>query len=180
MRSMQFCSLALAAVVLLFCCACGGGDGGTSATQGPLSANNINLIFVVSEDLTNNAAGDVNATTANLSNQGLQRTLLMAPFLKQNVLGRKNVTSIYALEPMTHLQTANRYPDMVGLETVQQFAMLNQITLSTNGEGLNQISGNSYPFNASYAPGAVPSGVALPSTGPAGYACPLCQGLDLN
>jgi hypothetical protein len=181
MRSMQFCSLALAAVVLLFCCACG--DGGTSATQGPLSANNINLIFVVSEDLTNNAAGDVNATTANLSNQGLQRTLLMAPFLKQNVLGNQNVTGIYALEPMTHLQTANRYPDMVGLETVQQFAMLNQITQSSNGEGLNQVTGNSYPINASYAAGSLPSGVApLPVTVPGtpSYVCPGCQGIDFT
>jgi hypothetical protein len=37
---------------------------------------------------------------------------------------------------------------MVGLETVQQFAMLNQITQSSNGEGLNQVTGNSYPINA--------------------------------
>lgn len=178
MRSMHWLGLSLTAAFLLLSCACGGiGNGGTPA---PLSAGNINLIFVVSEDLANNATGDINPSTANLTNQGLQRSLLMAPFLQRNVLGRKNVTSIYALEPMTHLQTANRYPDMVGLETVQQFAMLNQITLSTNGEGLNQITGNSYPVNASYAPGAVPSGVALPSTAPAGYACPLCQGLDFN
>jgi len=183
MRSMHWLGLSLTTVFLLLSCACGGiGNGGTPAplTPAPLSAGNINLIFVVSEDLANNATGDINPSTANLTNQGLQRSLLMAPFLQRNVLGRKNVTSIYALEPMTHLQTANRYPDMVGLETVQQFAMLNQITLSTNGEGLNQITGNSYPVNASYAPGAVPSGVALPSTAPAGYACPLCQGLDFN
>ena len=44
----------------------------------------------------------------------------MAPFLQQNVLGGKNVTGIYALEPMTHLQTAatGTYPDMVALETI--------------------------------------------------------------
>ena len=55
--------------------------------------------------------------TANLTNQGLQRSLLMATFLKRRVLGRKNVTGVYALEPMTHLQTAGNYPDMAALET---------------------------------------------------------------
>ncbi len=75
----------------------------------------------------------MNQQTANLSNQGLQRSLLMASFLKQKVLGDSNVTGIYALEPMTHLQTANEYPDMVAIETVQQFAMLNQIDMSDGG-----------------------------------------------
>ena len=98
----------------------------------PLSAANINLIFVVSQDLAfqDQASGDVSPSTANLTNKGLQRSLLMAPFLQQAVLGMNNVTGIYALEPMTHLQTAGNYPDMVALETIQQFAMLNQITLS--------------------------------------------------
>ena len=100
-------------------------------TPAPLSASNLNLIFVVSEDLAYQASGDVNPSTANLTNQGLQRSLLMATFLQQHVLGRKNVTGIYALEPMTHLQTASNYPDMVALETIQQFALLNQITLSS-------------------------------------------------
>ena len=68
--------------------------GSTTATltltvnAAPLSANNINLIFVVSEDLAlDQASGDVNPSTANLTNQGLQRSLLMAPFLQQAVLG---------------------------------------------------------------------------------------------
>ena len=70
----------------------------------PLSADNINLIFVVSEDLAyqDQASGDLNPSTANLTNKGLQRALLMASFLQQVVLGTNNVTSIYALEPMTH------------------------------------------------------------------------------
>ena len=90
--------------------------GSTTATltitvnPAPLSADNINLIFVVSEDLAYQASGDVNPSTANLTNQGLQRSLLMAPFLQQNVLGMNNVTSIYALEPMTHLQTTRQLP----------------------------------------------------------------------
>ncbi len=46
----------------------------------------------------------------------------MGSYLQKKVLGNQNVTGIYALEPMTHLQTANNYPDMVALETVQQFA----------------------------------------------------------
>ena len=141
----------------------------------PLSAGNVNLIFVVSEDLAYQASGDVNLKTANLTAQGLQRTLLLATFLKQQVLGSRNVTSIYALEPMTHLQTASQYPDLVALETVQQFAMLNQITLSANSQGVSPYTGNSYPLNASYSSGPVPSGVATPS-----IACAECQGLDFQ
>ncbi len=139
----------------------------------PLSDANVNLIFVVSEDLAYQAAGDMNPKTANLTNQGLQRSLLMATFLKLQVLGAKDVTGIYALEPMTHLQTTNNYPDMVALETVQQFAMLNQITMS--GDGGAQYTGNSYPLNASYASGPVPSGVAPPL-----IPCGSCQGLDFE
>ena len=112
MRSMPWLGLSTTAIFLLLCCyGCGGtgnGSNPTPATPAPLSAANINLIFVVSEDLTNNAAGDVNSETANLTSQGLKRTLLMAPFLQQNVLGGNNVTGLYALEPMTHLQTAKQ------------------------------------------------------------------------
>ncbi len=85
----------------------------------------------------------------------------------------KNVTSIYALEPMTHLQTANNYPDMVALETIQQFAMLNQITL-TDGS-TPPFTANGYPIFASYAAESVPAGVAAPL-----FPCPACQGIDFN
>src|SRR5271154_4300472 len=109
-------------LTLMLLTGCGGSarpDPPTPPTPAPLSAGNVNLIFVVSEDLAYQAPGDINAKTANLTNQGLQRALRMATFLKQQVLGTENVTGIYALEPMTHLQTASQYPDMVGLETVQ-------------------------------------------------------------
>lgn len=62
--------------------ACGGG----STAAPPLSANNLNLIFVSSPDLAYQAAGDVRPDTANLSPQGLQRSLLMATYLKQQLL----------------------------------------------------------------------------------------------
>jgi len=91
------------------------------------------------------------------------------------VLGMQNVTEIYALEPMTHLQTANNYPDMVGLETIQQFAMLNQVTLSSDPQGGTPYAGQSYPINASYAAGPLPAGVVPPP-----QFCPNCQGLDFN
>jgi len=173
MRSMQWLGLALIAV-FLFC------FWGCSATQPPLtppplSAANINLIFVVSEDLAYQASGDVNPSTATLTNQGLQRSLLMATFLQQDVLGMMNVSGIYALEPMTHLQTTSNYPDIVALETIQQFALLNQITLSSDLVGGTPYTGNNYPINASYASGPLPSGVAAPAT-----FCPTCQGLDFN
>jgi hypothetical protein len=66
---------------------------------------------------------------------------------------------------------------MVALETIQQFALLNQITLSSAPEPeYTPYTGNSYPLNASYAPsGPVPSGVATPA-----ISCPGCQGLDFT
>ena len=60
-----------------------GGCGSSSpSTPAPLSANNLNLIFVVSEDMGYQAPGDVNPSTANFTNQGLQRSLLMGTFLQ--------------------------------------------------------------------------------------------------
>jgi hypothetical protein len=89
---------------------------------------------VVTPDLAYLAPGDVNPETANLTDQGLQRSLLMATYLKKQVLGGQNVNRIYALEPMTHLQTSNRYPDMAAIGYIQQFAMLNQIALTEWGD----------------------------------------------
>ena len=171
-------SLCLALALTLFA-----GSGGSSAANAaaapnpaPLSAGDLNLIFVVSEDLLYQAPGDLNPGTANLTDRGLQRSLRMATFLKQQVLGKKNVTGIYVLEPMTHLQTSSNYPDMVAPETIQQFALLNHITLSSAyPPDYFPYTGNSYPLNASYAPGSVPTGVATPVP----Y-CPNCQGLDFN
>jgi hypothetical protein len=172
---------AIWALFVVFACALLAGCSGSSSSNAPvsnpapLSAANLNLIFVVSPDLAYQGPGDVSPSTANLTDQGLQRSLLMASFLQQNVLGMKNVTSISTLEPMTHLQTANNYPDMAAPETIQQFAMLNQITLSSDAVGGTFYMGHNYPLSASYAPGSVPSGVAVPA-----QFCPTCQGLDFN
>ena len=70
---------------------CGGGSSGDSAppTVAPLSARNINLIFVVSPDLAYHAPGDVAPSTANLTDQGLQRSLLMPTYLKAGGAGDK-------------------------------------------------------------------------------------------
>jgi len=144
---------------------------------GPLAAGNINLIFVVSPDLQYQASGDVDPNTANLTAQGLQRTLLLAPFLQQSVLGGDIVTAIYALEPMTHLQTANDYPDMAALETVQQFAMLNQFAMSNPIPKVDPTVGNNFPINVSYGPESVPADVVAPA--PA-LSCAACQGLEFN
>jgi hypothetical protein len=146
---------------------CGGGSGSNKTAL--LSADNINLIFVVSPDLAYDPLGDINPATGNLSNQGLQRSLLMGTYLKQQLLGTNNVTAIQVLEPMTHLQTAQRYPDMAAIGFIQQFALLNQITIQGT-------TANSYPLYAAYGgPGDVPSGVV----GPDPY-IPGAQGLVFN
>jgi hypothetical protein len=169
------------AFALMLLAGCGSSAPDPPTPPAPLSASNLNLIFVVSEDLPYQTFGDVNPQTGNLTSRGLQRSLLMGTFLKQNVLGGENVTGIYALEPMTHLQTANNYPDMVALETIQQFAMLNQTTLSYGSD--SPVTGNSNPLNASYSSASVPDGVAQPL-----LRCPSqsglppynCQGLDFR
>ncbi|HXZ87856.1 MAG TPA: hypothetical protein VEF07_04755 [Candidatus Binataceae bacterium] len=169
-------ALAVAISIHLGCSASFASDATPPPIPAPLSPDNINLIFVVSEDLAYKAPGDVNPTTANLTNRGLQRSLRMAKFLRRQVLGKKNVTGVYVLEPMTHLQPAGGHPDIVSPETIQQFALLNQITLSSAPPPQYfPYTGNSYPLNASYAQGSVPEGVATPSE----Y-CGNCQGLDFN
>ena len=153
-----------------------GCDGGSdSKTTAPLSTDNINLIFMVSPDLAYQTTGDINPDTANLSNQGLQRSLLMATYLKEEMLGGSNVTAIYTLAPMTHRQTANEYPDMAAIEYIQQFALLNQFDFPSEGPGTPLYSGNSYPLNVSYGSGPLPGGVVRPSVPSLG-----CQGLDFN
>ena len=173
-RALVVRSLLFALTLTLFA-GCGGSAAPDPPAPAPLSAGDVNLIFVVSEDLAFQAPDDINLQTANLTSKGLQRSLLLASFLKQRVLGGGNATGVYAVEPMTHLQTPNEYPDMVALETVQQFAMLNQIDMFDGGG--HTYTGHSYPINASYGPGFVPSGVAPPTPlAP----CANCQGLDFK
>ncbi|MDQ5987763.1 MAG: hypothetical protein CSYNP_03509 [Syntrophus sp. SKADARSKE-3] len=169
-------SLLLVLILTTLLAGCSG-NSGSSPSPGspvPLAADNINLIFVVSPDLAYQTPGDINPDTANLTNQGLQRSLLMATYLKTKVLGSKNVTSIYSLAPITHLQTANNYPDMAAIGYIQQFALLNQITLPVSDTAT--YNANSYPINVAYAKGSVPNGAIVQLNG---Y-CPNCTGLDFN
>jgi len=145
---------------------------GTDAPA-PLAAGNVNLIFVVSPDIDSKGQGDVSDTTGNLTAQGLQRSLLLAPFLRQKVLGNNNVTGIYALEPMTHLQTAGQYPDMAAIETIQQFALMNKDTLQFNSGESSLYTANSFHINVSYSIGQTVGGVAPPF-----ITCAGCQGID--
>ena len=175
----RFHALLLSGATMLLCgCGASNHQGNLPASNPPpLSAANVNLIFVVSPDLQYQANGDVNADTANLTAQGLQRTLQMAPFLQQNLLGGQNANAIYALEPMTHLQTSSRYPDMSALEDMQQFALMNQFTMMSPYSDMGSATGNSFPINTSYVPGSEPTGVIAPSPD---YPCSACQGIDFN
>ncbi len=174
----KFCLIFLMGLLIFSLSGC---RGDSSTEDVPLSTDNINLIFVVSSDLAYNADGDIDPDTANLTNQGLQRSLLMATYLKENVLGGENVTSIYALAPMTHLQTENNYPDMAAIGSIQQFALLNQHTVSIppsdppKDDDYPFYTAYSYPIKVSYAEGSVPDGVATPDP----Y-CPDCKGLDFD
>jgi len=67
----------------------------------------------------------------------LERSLLTGTYLHQ-LAGTSSVNGIYALTPMTHLQTAGNFPDMVAAETVEQFAALTQVTMSTAYPGYVQ------------------------------------------
>lgn len=151
---------------------CGGNS--TSSTTTALDAENVNLIFVASPDLVHQAPGDIHPDTANLTPQGLQRSLMMASYLKEQVLGGSAVSAIYALSPTTHLQTANGYPNMTAIGYIQQFALLNRHTLPIALDGTTY-TGYSYPLNVAYAPGSVPNGVSVPVA----Y-CPECTGLDFR
>ena len=167
----------LLALVLTLLAGCGG-SGSSSTASVPLSADNLNLIFVLSPDLAHHADGDIQPDTANLTSQGLQRSLLMATYLQQQVLGMNNASAIYAITPMTHLQTVNNYPDMSSLGTIQQFALLNRIALPVDATRV-PYSASSYPINAAYAQNALPGMVTPPVAPPAQY-CPDCSGLDFN
>jgi hypothetical protein len=138
---------ALAAALHLVACA---NDSAPAPVADALSPDDLNLVFVVTPDLAYQTPGDVSPATGNLTSQGLQRSLKLATYLKHQVLGDRNVTRIYGLQPMTHLQTADQYPDMAALAYIQQFAMLNQISL-TGGAGYNSplYTANSSPLNAS-------------------------------
>jgi len=168
MKKIAVVLLLFVPLILILLTGCGGGSSRSTNSAAQLNADNLNLIFVVSPDLANDPLGDINQDTANLTNQGLQRSLLMASYLKQQLLGTNNVNAIYALEPMTHPQTANNYPDMAAIGFIQQFALLNQATV-------NGTTANSFPISVSYAPGSAPPGVVGPTSAVDG-----CQGLDFN
>jgi hypothetical protein len=144
--------LIVSAIVLMPGCG-GSSENGSSAL---LDTRNVNLIFVVSPDLANDPLGDINPATASLNDQGLQRSLLMGEYLDQRLLGGNSADEIIALEPMTHLQTANNYPDMAAIGFIQQFALLNRFTILG-------VTAWSYPIRTSYgSPQDVPAGVAAP------------------
>lgn len=57
----------------------------STATSSSLDGIATNLVFVVTPDLSNNN-GDINTDTANLTNQGLQRAIKLAGWLRNFLL----------------------------------------------------------------------------------------------
>lgn len=174
MTTSSFRSLLLVSALIPIA-GCGAPSSSNPHGPTPQPEANINLIFVVSEDAAFNESEDFDPVTANLTNKGLQRTLLLAPYLQQTVLGNNNVNGIYALQPMSHLQTDNDIPDMVAIETIQQFAMMNQYSLPQSPLSATLYTANSFPINASYSIGQTIDGVATPY-----MTCEGCQGLDFK
>ena len=78
----KFITLVAALLISIILAACGGPSG----IPAPLSTGNVNLIFVVSEDLAYHAPGDVDPNTANLTSQGLQRSLLLSNHFSKRYL----------------------------------------------------------------------------------------------
>lgn len=169
----KYLSTTLILFVLSLSLLVGCNDYSSDTDPAALSDQKINLIFVVSPDLDYQTAGDIQSDTANLTAKGLNRSLQIATYLKEKVLGSNNVNSIYALSPMTHLQTKNKYPDMTAIGYIQPFALLNQTTLLVGPS--STYTANGFPIKASYASGSVPGGVSVPS----GF-CPNCTGIDYN
>jgi hypothetical protein len=171
----DYLSTTLVLAVLSMTLLVGCNDYSRDSDPAALSDTKINLIFVVSPDLEYQTAGDIQSDTANLTPQGLNRSLQMATYLKENVLGSKNATSIYALSPMTHLQTGNSYPDMAAIGYIQPFALMNQTTLRVSLPPEPEYTANSFPIKVSYTKGSVPNGVSEPAS-----FCPNCAGIDFN
>jgi hypothetical protein len=174
MRVRSSALLILAASICLSVAVAGCGDSDNTSPS-RLSSANINLIFVVSQDLGHND-GDIDLDTANLNTRGLQRVISLATYLHSTLLNQASVNGIYVLEPATHLQTANNYPDLVPLEAVEQFAVLNQYSIDSPTPApaaTFSFSSNSFPINVCYTRASVPQGVSTPSTFFAN-----CQGID--
>ena len=160
------CVLMLLSIMVWISC-------GNASEIAQLDEKNVNLIFVVSPDLAYHTSGDIDKNTANLTPQGLNRSLQMATYLKKNLLRSKNATSIYTLAPMTHLQTSHDYPDMTSIGYIQQFALLNQTTLPISETSF--YTANTLPIKVSYPEGSVPQNVSVPSS-----FCTNCSGLDFK
>lgn len=144
-------------------------DAGPSASAAnSFNSTDVNLVFVVTPDLKN-SNGDINEKTANLTNQGLRRAMKLAVWLRTSLLGSVDVKGIYALEPTSHLQTDANYPDLVPLEFIEQFAMVNQYSEFAP----QTVTGSSFPVNLSYSQSSVPADAPVPASFPAG-----CRGID--
>ncbi|HEX7507335.1 MAG TPA: hypothetical protein VF550_11230 [Polyangia bacterium] len=166
----------VASAILLLAMGCQSSSHQGTANRIQLSPANINLIFVVSQDLAHNS-GDINTTTANLNPRGLNQAMGLATYLQSTLLNNANVTGIYALEPATHLQATSEYqdlPDMVPLEIAEQFAMINQFSINAPaGTTPTFYRDYSYPINVCYTPASLPTGVDIPLA-----FIPTSQGID--
>ena len=138
------------------------GCGGTSRTNAPVSnpgqliAANLNLIFVVSPDVAYQTSGDVDPRTANLT---IRAASVASNCDVPSKAGAGDKERQRNLRARAHDPFATRPVILGGARAIQQFALMNQTTLSSDLVGGTPYSGQNSPINASYAPGSVPGGV---------------------
>ena len=161
-------------VVLLLLSGCGSSAPDPQPTPAPLSAVNVNLVFVVSEDLAYQAPGDINFRTANLTSQGLQRSLLTATFLKQQVLGARSHRHLRRRtdDPLANRQQVSLHGVTVDGSAVRHAQPDHPVQHLSGHKSLHR---QQLSADASYSSESVPSEAAPPF-----LPCTNCESLDFN
>lgn len=134
---------------MLFGCGNGSNSSVTANPSPVISESDINMFFIQSLE--------PNSATGSLSIKGLNHSLLLGQMLTQ-IIGNGKVTNIYAEMPETQL--INGYPNMMALQSIENYAVLNTknivVTLSytnieSNVQFINTLLQSATPGNYVFA-----------------------------